>query len=37
MEIKFDFSMLRGKIREANNVVTLYCPIADKITLDCKI
>ena len=28
---------LRGKIREANNVVTLYCPIADKITLDCKI
>ena len=28
---------LRGKIREANNVVTLYCPIADEITLDCKI
>lgn len=28
---------LRGKIREANNVLTLYCPIADKITLDCKI
>ena len=28
---------LRGKIREANNVLTLYCPIADEITLDCKI
>ncbi|SEQ77060.1 hypothetical protein SAMN04487977_11075 [Treponema bryantii] len=28
---------LRGKIREANNVVTLYCPISDEITLDCKI
>lgn len=28
---------LRGKIREANNVVTLFCPIADEITLECKI
>ena len=28
---------LRGKIREANNVLTLYCPIADEITLECKI
>ena len=28
---------LRGKIREANNVLTLYCPIADEIILDCKI
>ena len=28
---------LRGKIREANNVVTLFCPIADEITLDCEI
>ena len=28
---------LRGKIREANNVLSLYCPIADEITLDCKI
>ena len=28
---------LRGKIREANNVVTLFCPIADEITLECRI
>ena len=28
---------LRGKIRETNNVVTLFCPIADEITLECKI
>lgn len=28
---------LRGKIREANNVVSLFCPIADEITLECKI
>ena len=28
---------LRGKIREANNVVSLFCPIADEITLDCEI
>ena len=28
---------LRGKIREANNVITLFCPIADEITLECKI
>ena len=28
---------LRGKIREANNVVTMFCPIADEITLDCEI
>lgn len=28
---------LRGKIREANNVVTLFCPIADEIKLDCEI
>ena len=28
---------LRGKIREANNVLTLYCPIVDEITFDCKI
>ena len=28
---------LRGKIREANNVVTLFCPIADEIKLECKI
>ena len=28
---------LRGKIREANNVVTFFCPIATEITLECKI
>ena len=28
---------LRGKIRETNNVVSLFCPIADEITLDCEI
>ena len=28
---------LRGKIREANNVVSLFCPIADEIILECKI
>lgn len=28
---------LRGKIREANNVVTLFCPIADEIKMECKI
>jgi len=28
---------LRGKIREANNVVTLFCPIADEIILECRI
>ena len=28
---------LRGKIRESNNVVTFFCPIATEITLECKI
>lgn len=28
---------LRGKIREANNVVSLFCPIADEITFECKV
>ena len=28
---------LRGKIREANNVLTLFCPIAEEIKLDCEI
>jgi hypothetical protein len=28
---------LRGKIREANNVVTLFCPITTELTLRCKI
>ena len=28
---------LRGKIREANNVVTFFCPITTEITLRCKI
>ena len=28
---------VRGKIREANNVVTLFCPIATEIELECKI
>ena len=28
---------LRGKIREANNVVTLYCPITFEIKLESKI
>ena len=28
---------LRGKIREANNVVTLFCPIAYEIELECRI
>lgn len=28
---------IRGKIREANNVMTLFCPIADEIILECKI
>ena len=28
---------IRGKIREANNVVTLFCPIATEIELECKI
>ena len=28
---------LRGKIREANNVVTLFCPIAKEIELECRI
>ena len=28
---------LRGKIREANNVVTLFCPIATEIELECRI
>ena len=28
---------LRGKIREANNVITLFCPIHTEITLRCKI
>jgi hypothetical protein len=26
---------IRGKIREANNVITLFCPIADEIILEC--
>ena len=28
---------LRGKIREANNVMTLFCPIATEIELECRI
>ena len=28
---------LRGKICEANNVLTLFCPIADEIELECRI
>ena len=28
---------LRGKIREANNVLTLFCPIATEIELECRI
>ncbi len=28
---------LRGKIREANNVITLFCPIATEIELECRI
>lgn len=28
---------LRGKIREANNVVTLFCPISTEIELECRI
>ena len=28
---------IKGKIREANNVVNLFCPIADEITLECEI
>ena len=28
---------LRGKIREANNVVTLFCPIATEIEMECRI
>ncbi len=28
---------LRGKIREANNVVAFYCPIWDEIKWECKI
>ena len=28
---------IRGKIREANNVVTLFCPIATEIELECRI
>lgn len=28
---------LRGKIREANNVITLFCPIHIEITMECKI
>ena len=28
---------LRGKIREANNVITLFCPIDTEITLECRI
>ena len=28
---------LRGKIREANNVVTFFCPIDLEINLECKI
>lgn len=27
---------LRGKIREANNVVTLYCPVWTEIELECR-
>ena len=28
---------LRGKIREANNVVTFFCPIDLEITMECRI
>ncbi len=28
---------LRGKIREANNVVTLYCPVWMEVELECRI
>ena len=28
---------IRGKIREANNVMTLFCPIAEELILECKI
>lgn len=28
---------LRGKIREANNVITLFCPVYFEIELECKI
>jgi hypothetical protein len=28
---------LRGKIREANNVVTLFCPIVTELELECRI
>ena len=28
---------LRGKIREANNVVSLFCPVHLEIELECKI
>ena len=28
---------LRGKIRDANNVITLFCPIHTEITLECRI
>ena len=28
---------IRGKIREANNVVTFFCPIATEIELECRI
>ena len=28
---------LRGKIREANNVVTLYCPIWTEVEFECPI
>ena len=28
---------LRGKIREANNVVTFFCPIDLEINFECKI
>ena len=27
---------IRGKIREANNVVTLFCPISTEIELECR-
>ena len=31
------WDFLRGKIREANNIVSLYCPIDLEIELECKI